>query len=64
MSEQSRRRTWDVKRTWVAAAQPIPKTNICSVCGKPGASYSINNGWSWFCWPCKPDNATWDVRYD
>jgi hypothetical protein len=58
MSEESRR------RTWIPVAQVNPKPNNCSVCGKPGASYSTDNGWSWFCWPCKPEKATWDQRND
>jgi len=58
MSEQSRR------RTWVTAAQVNPKPNICSVCQKPGASYSTDEGFSWYCWPCKTDDAVWNMNYD
>ena len=51
MSEQSRRRTW----------QPVVQTkerpNNCAVCGRSGASYSIDGVWNWHCWVCVPDES-------
>ena len=50
MSEQNRRRSWQ------PVAEANPKTHNCSVCGQDHASYSINEGWNWFCWKCVPKN--------
>jgi len=50
MSEQNRRRSWQ------PVAETNPKAHNCSYCGDNYASYSINEGWNWFCWKCVPEN--------
>ena len=60
MSEQSRRRTWDVKRNWQPVAEVNAKPHNCSVCGQADASYSVDGGWNWHCWKCVPDNKDYE----
>jgi len=56
MSEQSRR------RTWIPVAETNSKPHNCSGCGDNYASYSLNQGWNWFCWKCMPKETDWDSR--
>ena len=56
MSEQSRRRTWQVTE------KPDNIRNNCSHCGTDRASYSKDNGENWFCWACYPEKDEWYLQ--
>ena len=65
MSEQSRRRTWDVKRNMGCSSAAHTKDEHLFGLWKSQVLRirSITAGLG-FVGPVNPDNATWDVRYD